>query len=179
MADRAAINPDTLGTIRILDERPDAASWLMAAPDGRQFVRKVMATPLLALRARNLFTERLAVVERVVHPNLAPLAGGGIHKRTECFTLIPYAPRRSLLDALVLGDLRLWALPLPPTDAMRMVYEIAEGVQALHNQRILHGRTAFSSNRHARHLRGCYLSRDSVYSHTAQLRRQSAAQESS
>jgi alpha-ketoglutarate-dependent taurine dioxygenase len=38
------------------------------------------------------------------------------------------------------------------------------------NQRTLHGRTAFSSNRHPRHLRGCYLSRDSVYSATALLR---------
>jgi gamma-butyrobetaine dioxygenase len=38
------------------------------------------------------------------------------------------------------------------------------------NQRILHGRTAFTSARHARHLRGCYLTRDSVYSETALLR---------
>jgi hypothetical protein len=39
------------------------------------------------------------------------------------------------------------------------------------NQRILHGRTAFSSAKYPRHLRGCYLSRDSVYSETALLRR--------
>ncbi len=39
------------------------------------------------------------------------------------------------------------------------------------NQRILHGRTAFSSARHGRHLRGCYLTRDSVYSQAALLRR--------
>jgi gamma-butyrobetaine dioxygenase len=39
------------------------------------------------------------------------------------------------------------------------------------NQRILHGRTAFSSAKQGRHLRGCYLSRDSVYSQTALLRR--------
>jgi gamma-butyrobetaine dioxygenase len=43
------------------------------------------------------------------------------------------------------------------------------------NQRILHGRTAFSSARFARHLRGCYLARDSVYSETALLRRELAA----
>jgi hypothetical protein len=43
------------------------------------------------------------------------------------------------------------------------------------NQRILHGRTAFSSARRARHLRGCYLTRDSVYSETALLRRRLAA----
>jgi len=40
------------------------------------------------------------------------------------------------------------------------------------NQRVLHGRTPFSSARHPRHLRGCYLSRDSVFSTTALLRRQ-------
>jgi gamma-butyrobetaine dioxygenase len=38
------------------------------------------------------------------------------------------------------------------------------------NRRILHGRTGFASQRHPRHLRGCYLTRDSVYSETAMLR---------
>ncbi len=40
------------------------------------------------------------------------------------------------------------------------------------NQRILHGRTAFASMREARHLQGCYLSRDSVFSTAAILNRQ-------
>jgi gamma-butyrobetaine dioxygenase len=40
------------------------------------------------------------------------------------------------------------------------------------NQRILHGRTAFSSARYPRHLRGCYLTRDSVYSEAALLHRE-------
>ena len=40
------------------------------------------------------------------------------------------------------------------------------------NQRILHGRTPFSSVRHPRHLRGCYLTRDSVYSEAGLLRRE-------
>lgn len=40
------------------------------------------------------------------------------------------------------------------------------------NQRTLHGRTAFSSARHPRHLRGCYLTRDSVYSEAALLWRE-------
>jgi len=35
------------------------------------------------------------------------------------------------------------------------------------NQRVLHGRTAYSSTQHARHLRGCYLTRDSVRSQAA------------
>lgn len=43
---------------------------------------------------------------------------------------------------------------------------------AFDNQRTLHGRTAFSSARHPRHLRGCYLTRDSVYSEAALLRRE-------
>jgi gamma-butyrobetaine dioxygenase len=42
------------------------------------------------------------------------------------------------------------------------------------NQRILNGRTAFSSARHPRHLQGCYLTRDSVYSEAALLRRRLA-----
>ena len=40
------------------------------------------------------------------------------------------------------------------------------------NQRVLHGRTAFSSARYPRHLRGCYLTRDSVYSEAALLHRE-------
>jgi gamma-butyrobetaine dioxygenase len=37
------------------------------------------------------------------------------------------------------------------------------------NQRILHGRTGFPSARYPRHLQGCYLTRDSVFSRTALL----------
>src|ERR1700681_908950 len=44
-------------------------------------------------------------------------------------------------------------------------------VAVFDNQRILHGRTGFASAQHPRHLRGCYLTRDSVYSETALLRR--------
>jgi alpha-ketoglutarate-dependent taurine dioxygenase len=50
-------------------------------------------------------------------------------------------------------------------------FRLAEGeIVVFDNQRILHGRTPFSSARHARHLRGCYLTRDSVYSTAALLR---------
>lgn len=37
------------------------------------------------------------------------------------------------------------------------------------NQRILHGRTRFASARHPRHLQGCYLTRDSVFSRAVLL----------
>lgn len=43
------------------------------------------------------------------------------------------------------------------------------------NQRILHGRTAFTSARHPRHLQGCYLTRDSVFSEVGVLRRKLSA----
>src|SRR5215472_6196107 len=39
------------------------------------------------------------------------------------------------------------------------------------NQRVLHGRTAFTSAKHPRHLQGCYLTRDSVFSEAGLLRR--------
>ena len=45
---------------------------------------------------------------------------------------------------------------------------------AFDNRRVLHGRTAFSAAKSLRHLRGCYLTRDSVYSETALLRRKLA-----
>jgi len=54
----------------------------------------------------------------------------------------------------------------------QLKFRLADGeIVVFDNQRILHGRTAFSSARHARHLRGCYLTRDSVYSTAALLRR--------
>ena len=54
----------------------------------------------------------------------------------------------------------------------QLKFKLAAGqIVVFDNQRILHGRTAFSSLRHARHLRGCYLTRDSVYSQAAVLRR--------
>ena len=55
----------------------------------------------------------------------------------------------------------------------QLKFRLAAGeIVVFDNQRILHGRTAFSSARHARHLRGCYLTRDSVYSESALLRRE-------
>jgi Taurine catabolism dioxygenase TauD, TfdA family len=55
----------------------------------------------------------------------------------------------------------------------QMTFKLAAGELVLFdNQRILHGRTAFSSAQYGRHLRGCYLTRDSVYSKTARLRRE-------
>jgi len=56
--------------------------------------------------------------------------------------------------------------------AFQLTARLAEGDLVLFdNQRILHGRTGFASARHPRHLRGCYLTRDSVVSQAALLQR--------
>jgi len=54
----------------------------------------------------------------------------------------------------------------------QFVHKLRDGdLVVFDNRRILHGRTAFSSACHARHLRGCYLTRDSVLSERALLHR--------
>jgi gamma-butyrobetaine dioxygenase len=69
---------------------------------------------------------------------------------------------------------RLAMLLREPRFQLRM--HLAAGTLAVFdNQRTLHGRTAFSSTAYPRHLRGCYLTRDSVYSETALLRRKLTA----
>src|SRR5215470_18211954 len=68
---------------------------------------------------------------------------------------------------------RLAVLLRDPRFQLRTQLE-AGSLVVFDNQRTLHGRTAFSSMRYPRHLRGCYLTRDSVYSETALLRRQLA-----
>jgi gamma-butyrobetaine dioxygenase len=55
-----------------------------------------------------------------------------------------------------------------PCFTLRLMLRAGELV-VFDNQRILHGRTAFASARHPRHLQGCYLTRDSVFSRTALL----------
>ncbi|HXB18331.1 MAG TPA: TauD/TfdA family dioxygenase [Steroidobacteraceae bacterium] len=65
---------------------------------------------------------------------------------------------------------RFAALLREPRFQLRM--KLADGdLVVFDNQRVLHGRTAFTSARHPRHLQGCYLTRDSVFSATGVLRR--------
>jgi gamma-butyrobetaine dioxygenase len=70
---------------------------------------------------------------------------------------------------------RAFALELrEPRHAMRT--NLAEGALVVFdNRRVLHGRTAYASARHARHLQGCYLTRDSVVSALGVLGRTLAA----
>jgi alpha-ketoglutarate-dependent taurine dioxygenase len=85
---------------------------------------------------------------------IEPRAAAGFYRAYRRFAELMREPGHQLRFALRDGDLVLFD-----------------------NQRILHGRSGFSSARHARHLRGCYLTRDSVYSETAMLRRRMAMEE--
>lgn len=61
---------------------------------------------------------------------------------------------------------------------LQMTTRLKDGDLAVFdNRRVLHGRTGFASAQHPRHLQGCYLTRDSLYSETAVLRRQLAGGE--
>jgi alpha-ketoglutarate-dependent taurine dioxygenase len=84
------------------------------------------------------------------------------------------APLRLSLDdtQAFYGAYRKFALLLRDLK-FQLKFQLRSGDLAVFdNQRILHGRTPFSSAKHARHVRGCYLTRDSVYSESALLRRQ-------
>ena len=68
---------------------------------------------------------------------------------------------------------RFAALLREPRFQLRL--RLADGeLVVFDNQRVLHGRTAFTSARHPRHLQGCYLTRDSVFSEVGVLRRRLA-----
>ncbi|HYL03404.1 MAG TPA: TauD/TfdA family dioxygenase [Steroidobacteraceae bacterium] len=69
---------------------------------------------------------------------------------------------------------RFAALLHEPRFQLRLRLADGEAV-VFDNQRTLHGRTAFTSAKYLRHLQGCYLTRDSVYSQTALLRRRLGA----
>ncbi len=57
-------------------------------------------------------------------------------------------------------------------ERFQMRFRLRDGdLVVFDNQRIMHGRTAFTSAQHPRHLRGCYLTRDSVFSGAGLLRR--------
>lgn len=85
-------------------------------------------------------------------------------------SIAPLDPSLRRLTDYYAAYRRFAALLREPRFHLRFKLADAE-IVVFDNQRILHGRTAFSSARHPRHLRGCYLTRDSVYSRAALLRR--------
>ncbi|HVH82848.1 MAG TPA: TauD/TfdA family dioxygenase, partial [Steroidobacteraceae bacterium] len=79
---------------------------------------------------------------------VAPRTGSAFYAAYRSFAALLREPRFQLRLKLADGDL--------------VVFD---------NQRVLHGRTAFTSAKHPRHLQGCYLTRDSVLSEIGLLRR--------
>lgn len=66
---------------------------------------------------------------------------------------------------------RRWADYLKDPRVMLRYHLRAGEIVVFDNLRLLHGRTAFTAQRHPRHLRGCYLTRDSVRGTAALLAR--------
>ncbi len=85
-------------------------------------------------------------------------------------SIAPLPPSSTTLAAFYPAYRRFARLLREPRFQMRRHMGDGELV-VFDNQRTLHGRTAFSSQRHPRHLQGCYLTRDSVYSEIGLLRR--------
>ena len=91
-----------------------------------------------------------------------------VHYNSRSIAPLRLAPRET--DSFYAGY-RLFA-SLLRNPRFQLKLRLADGdLVAFDNRRVLHGRTAFSSAKFLRHLRGCYLTRDSVYSETALLRR--------
>jgi [2-(trimethylamino)ethyl]phosphonate dioxygenase len=108
--------------------------------------------PLIALDARGVVTAVHYNSRSIAPLTVPPREARSFYEAYRRFALLLREPRYQLRTRLGEGTL--------------VVFD---------NQRTLHGRTAFSSARHPRHLRGCYLSRDSVYSEAAVLRRRLSA----
>ncbi|MGB6605579.1 MAG: TauD/TfdA family dioxygenase [Steroidobacteraceae bacterium] len=89
-------------------------------------------------------------------------------------SIAPLALPASEVPAFYAAYRRFASLLREPRFQLRLKLAPGELV-VFDNQRTLHGRTAFTSARHPRHLQGCYLTRDSVYSVTGLLRRELAA----
>ena len=91
-----------------------------------------------------------------------------VHYNSRSIAPLRLAPRET--ESFYAGY-RLFA-SLLRNPRFQLKLRLADGdLVAFDNRRVLHGRTAFSSTKFPRHLRGCYLTRDSVYSETALLRR--------
>jgi serine/threonine protein kinase len=130
---------EQLRVIRRLYAHGNTILTMMALPDGRQIVTKQLSTPLLAVRTRAQFRHKFSIVHTLSHPHVAPIYGGWIRLPGQCIIATEYYPRGSLYDAISPGERRIWSLPLLPSVALRLVEEIAAGLEAIHNAGIAHG----------------------------------------
>ena len=120
-------------------------------------------TPVpFAYRSRN-------AVLRAERP-LIQLSGRGeivaVHYNNRSIQPLPFAAETA--ERYYRAYRRLALLLREPRFMLRFTMRAGDLV-VFDNQRILHGRTGFASTRHPRHLQGCYLTRDSVFSREALL----------
>jgi alpha-ketoglutarate-dependent taurine dioxygenase len=162
-----------------------ALHTLIAAPDGGD---SLFADGFaLAGHLRDTAPEAFAILTRTPVPFLYQSAGADLYAE------------RPLIELSCTGDVRavnynnraIRPLRLPAAECVAFYgayrrlaallreprFQLATRLEdgdlvVFDNRRVLHGRTGFASARHPRHLQGCYLTRDSVYSTTAVLRRQ-------
>ncbi|MGA7538861.1 MAG: TauD/TfdA family dioxygenase [Steroidobacteraceae bacterium] len=101
---------------------------------------------------------------------LIQLSGRGevvaVHYNSRSIEPLPFAAEAA---ERYYGAYRRFALLLREPRFMLRFMMRAGDLVVFDNQRILHGRTGFASSRHPRHLQGCYLTRDSVFSRAALL----------
>jgi serine/threonine-protein kinase len=69
---------------------------------------------------------------RLFHPNLVTIYDAGSDEE-QCFVVMEYVPGGSLRGLIEASA------PLPTADALRIVSQVAEALQVLHNQGIVHG----------------------------------------
>ena len=101
---------------------------------------------------------------------LIQLSGRGevvaVHYNSRSIQPLPFAAEAA--ERYYQAYRRFAMLLREPRFTMRFMMRAGDLV-VFDNQRILHGRTGFASARYPRHLQGCYLTRDSVFSRAALL----------
>jgi alpha-ketoglutarate-dependent taurine dioxygenase len=160
--------------LHVLVSSPDGGENLFA--DGFAIAEQLRATEPEAFSMLTgtpvPFYYRSAVADLYAERPLIQLSADGriiaVHYNNR--SIAPLSPTGVDLGAFYAAYRRLARLLREPRLQMRRHLGDGEMV-VFDNQRTLHGRTAFSSQRHPRHLQGCYLTRDSVYSEIGLLRR--------
>jgi serine/threonine protein kinase len=131
--------PEQLHQVRRLNTNRDMPIVLMETGDHRQVAMKQLTTSFFSFRIRGIIAQRLRVMLSLRHPHIASVYSGQVRLSGQCTILMAYYPRGSLFDAISTGEQRLWSLPLPPLEAVRLLEEIIAGVAELHRYGIMHG----------------------------------------
>ncbi len=150
----------------------NAATSLGVAPDWTTAKIVAMASTLTFLSGYNIFILGIALLE-AKRPLIQLSCDGAViavHYNSRSIAPLPLTAASA--EPYYRAYRRLAEMIRDPRFALRFMLRAGDLV-VFDNHRILHGRTAFESARHPRHLQGCYLTRDSVRSRAALLAAQS------